>query len=84
MCYLTKVSSLDVELILHAPSVECVVPVYRLTASKGLKKLHDKTHRISERCSLEYGCYLLILSTADSSMRFVAIPVISISLIQLF
>ena len=27
---------LDVELIWHAPSVECAVPVYRLTASKGL------------------------------------------------
>ena len=32
MCYLTKVSPLDVELI----SVECAVPVYRLTTSKGL------------------------------------------------
>ena len=30
------VNPLDVELIQHAPSVECAVPVYRLTASKGL------------------------------------------------
>ena len=36
VCYLTKVSPSDVELIWHAPSVECAVPVYRLTASKGL------------------------------------------------
>ena len=36
MCYLMKVSPLDVELIQHAPSVECAVPVDRLTASKGL------------------------------------------------
>ena len=36
VCYLTKVSPLDVELIWHAPSVECAVLVYRLTASKGL------------------------------------------------
>ena len=28
---------LDIELIQPAPSVECDVPVYRLTASKGLK-----------------------------------------------
>ena len=32
-----KVSPLDVELIWHAPSVEWAVPVYRLTASKGIK-----------------------------------------------
>ena len=36
VCYLTKASPLDVELIWHAPSVECAVEVYRLTTSKGL------------------------------------------------
>ena len=35
--FFTKVSPLNVELIWHAPSVECAVPVYRLTASKGLR-----------------------------------------------
>ena len=49
-----------------------------------LKKLLDKTRRISERCSLEYGCCLSIPFKADSAMRLVAIPVVSISLMQLF
>ena len=31
-----SLSPLDVKLIWHAPSVECTVPVYRFTASKGL------------------------------------------------
>ena len=41
-CYLTKVSPLNVELIQHASSVECDVPVYRLTASKGLTFIKKK------------------------------------------
>ena len=34
-----KVSLLEIKIIWHAPSVECAVPVYRLTASKGLRHL---------------------------------------------
>ena len=34
--FMILLSPLDVELIWQAPSVECAVPVYRLTASKGL------------------------------------------------
>ena len=57
VCYLTKVSPLDVDLIQHAPSVECAVPVYRLMASKGLTEV-DICHQMTSLCIL----YLMALT----------------------
>ena len=39
---LNSLNPLDVELIWHAPSVECAVPVYRFTASKGLTFINNE------------------------------------------
>ena len=55
VCYLTKISPLDVKLIWHAPIVECAAPVYRLMTFKGL---NGENVNFGITCSTPHSPYL--------------------------